>query len=233
MLRLQADDYRIEALLIAKAEAQRRQLDLDVLEDELRGIRSHPHPGSAGPALPPSLEQTAPLEFARLAPLWIWIPVIAAGIALEAVIVVLEVQADRNWRWGMLGMSLLGFAVYLVAVQRMHRALGLATGGRYPIAPAKAVGMHFVPLFGFVWPFLWGAEIARFVERNGGGRRFEGWVPGVLFLAAYVLGYIDGVLRLVLLCATVVFVQLRLRHGMRDARMNEVKPSDWSSSALG
>lgn len=231
MLRIEADNYRIDALLLAKEEARRRTLDLDRLEDELRGIASSARATpEAETAEQTSLEQTAPLDTRQMASLWPWALVVSLGVAIEVWIVTQEKLNTNTARMALLAGSLLGFGFYLYAVQRLHALLRESTGGRYPISPGKAVGMHFVPILGFFWPFTWGGQLSRFAERNGRGREIDRYVPGVLFLAAYLSGYWDGVLRLLLLFATVAYTQLRLARSMRHAQLSEAPSGDWSSS---
>ncbi len=231
MLTLDADNHRVQALLVAKAEARARNLDLERLEDELRSL-AKPSRESAPEVRVTSLAQVAPLDLRGLPSLWPWALVVAAGLAIEVWIELRGEQMDaRTSRAALLCGSLLGFACYLRAVHGLHVQLRNATGGLYPITPAKSVWMHLVPILCFFWPFEWGAQVSRFAEVNGQGKAIDRYVPGVLFLAAYASGYLDCVLRLLLLCATVAYVQLRLKRNMRYAPCEAGQGAEWSSRA--
>jgi hypothetical protein len=226
MLTLEADERPVPELLAARAEARARNLGPEARGDEPQATLPPP---AVEPS--PSLAMTAPLDTRRLASLWPWALIVPAGVAIEAWVVLQDRQGSPEARLVLLCGSLTGFAFYLHAVHRLHALLKQATGGRYPITPGAALGMHFVPLYGFYWPFHWGNQLSHFTKLNGRGRPFVGYAPGALFLAAYGAGYYDGSLRLLLLFATVWCLRYSFSRSMAHQQAEEAQTGDWSSSA--
>ncbi len=225
-LTLEADERPVPELRAARAEARARKLDPGALGENPRAIL---RPADPPPAA--SSELIEPPDTRTLASLWPWALIVPGGLALEVWIVVQDLQGSADAKLALLCGSLTGFAFYLHAVQRLHALLKQATGGSYPVTPGAAVGMHFVPLYGFVWSFSWGAQLARFTEQHGRGRAVNAYLPGVLFLAAYGAGYLDGSLRLLLLAADVWYLRWSVTRSLAHLRAEEAQAGDWSSSA--
>lgn len=225
MLTVEADERPVPELRAARAVARARSLDPDALGEDPRADLP-----TADPQLAPSIAMTAVFDARRLASLWPWALILPAGLALEVWIVRGGKLESTEARLALLAGSLTGFGFYLRAVHRVHVLLREATGGRFPISPGAAVGMHFVPVVGFFWGFDWGSKVSRFAELNGDGQRIDRYVPGLLFLAAYGAGYYDGFVRLVLLFVAVWYLQFRLRRSLAHAQL-ETTAGDWSSGA--
>lgn len=225
MLTLDADDYRVEALRIAQAEARARNLDIESLGAELRreGRARIEGPG------PVSLLQVQRIDWASLAPIWPWLFFVGGAFALELVLVMQEKTQDHAWMRSLLIPAIGSLVYYLIAVHRLVSALQRATSGGFPITPMTAVGFHFIPLLNFVWPFQWGSAVARFAETNGKGLAIDRYVPGVLFLISLALLRVDTAARTLVLGLVVVYPQLRLRSSMRRARLEREPDADWSS----
>jgi hypothetical protein len=87
----------------------------------------------------------------------------------------------------------LGAWIYwLVCVHRLHSILADATGGTYPITPAKAVWGHLIPCYGFVWVFVWPRAIARFVGSRASSGMVGGWL-GIPLLLSMLLNSLMGI----------------------------------------
>jgi hypothetical protein len=75
---------------------------------------------------------------------------------------------------------------WLVCVYQYHKILQAVPGWKHPVSPARAVGFHFIPLFNFVWFFIWPAEIAKFVNARLQHPVMRGWTVGLAFLFAFI-----------------------------------------------
>lgn len=78
---------------------------------------------------------------------------------------------------------------WLFCIYRIHRVLGKITNGLYPIGPAKALGLSFIPLFNvFYWNFKWTREVADFIRARDAKVRVGRHWPGLVLLLAWMLG---------------------------------------------
>jgi hypothetical protein len=180
MLSFEAENYREEALALAREEAGRRKLDLAPSPHSVEGRTRLEVKTFHGP----SLQLTRTLPVRELAGFRIALGVLALVIVVEALAWTLPGPSEAARRWAVIVAALVASLEYLRIVGRLHRALRIATDGRYPIGPVECVVLHFIPYFRYFWLFVWPARVARCAELNGRGRRFDRYVPGCLFLFA-------------------------------------------------
>jgi len=189
MLTLEAENYRDEALAIGKEEALRRNLDFAVA-GSMSEWGSHP---AATNRQAPSLTFVNPLPVEELARFRIAFVLTALSIAIEIATQPLAEPHSYLGFYSIVGILVLCKFEYLRIVYRLHRALQIATGGRYPhTAPFSVVG-HFVPIYSFYWLVEWPGRVARCAEVNGRSRPLDCWLPGLaLILGIWGVGSLSG-----------------------------------------
>jgi hypothetical protein len=105
-------------------------------------------------------------------------------------------------------------ALYLLfCVYRLHKVVSEATGGAYPISPARGTFFNLIPVFNLYWVFRWTNEIAGFLNHNSKTRMPVGWV-GVFLLAAGGLAFIDWALFFAVAFLIVGYVSDKVRTGL-------------------
>jgi hypothetical protein len=62
--------------------------------------------------------------------------------------------------------NFISLVYWLVCVYEFHLVLQHATGGAYPIKPARAAWFHLIPVYDLWWAFKWPRELARFVNER-------------------------------------------------------------------
>jgi hypothetical protein len=108
-----------------------------------------------------------------------------------------------------------GIVYWLVCVHRLHVILKHVPGWKHPISPGRAVGYHFIPVFYLYWMFKWPLEIARFVNSRFSQPLMRPFMPGVMMLAAFLIGaLLDPGLALILLFAAISYISARMRRAL-------------------
>jgi hypothetical protein len=109
----------------------------------------------------------------------------------------------------------LGLTYWLVCIHRVHVVMQHVPGWKHPISPARAVGFHFIPFYYLYWIFRWPKEIAGFVNLKLQQPAMKYQIPGIISLAAFVIGPLfDPALGLFLLFFSVSYVSVWLRRAL-------------------
>ena len=103
-----------------------------------------------------------------------------------------------------------GWLYWTWCIYRVHKVLAEYTGGNYPISPRRAVGFGLIPVFGWVWSFLWTRKLDEFLKERAGEQRQTRTWPGLLLVPASLFGFVQT-LRLALLFAVGADMGRRLR----------------------
>lgn len=118
-----------------------------------------------------------------------------------------------------------GIVYWLVCVHRFHVILQHVPGWKHPISPARAVGFHFIPIFYLYWMFKWPKEIARFVNSRFPQPLMRPYMPGVMMLAAFLVGPLfDAGLALILLFVSIAYVSACLRRALASPPPSVLPP---------
>ena len=105
----------------------------------------------------------------------------------------LEGSATVGFLAGLTGVSI--WLYWLYCVFKFNDAVGRIPGYSHPITPARAVGMHFIPVHNLYWIFKWPTALARFVNWRTQMRIMRDWMAGLLVLAAMLtFRLLDGFL---------------------------------------
>ncbi len=141
----------------------------------------------------------------------------AAGILflileiVETAIAALRGVQPRYWAAALF--SILIWIYWLYCVYKIHDAVGRIPGYRHSITPARAVGMHFIPIYNFYWVFKWPTALADFVAWRTKEKKMRGWVAGIsILLSVIVFKLIDGFLGSMLLFTAGWYICRNLRH---------------------
>jgi hypothetical protein len=152
----------------------------------------------------------------------IWVGFILAGVILvgEVLAVISEEGSSPGSAEPLVFLLavLAAWIYWLYCVFRFHDAIGSVPGYRHPITPAKAVALHFVPLFNFYWTFRWPSKIALFVNWRTQTHSMMGWIPGVLVLGSVItMRIVDGFVGALLLFSAGAYISARIRRAARAA----------------
>jgi hypothetical protein len=147
-------------------------------------------PGTPAPTLP------------KLPVIWVGYLLGVATLAAEFVALSLHPELAKEGGIPPLYLFLVSFVggvYWFVCVHRYHVILAKVPGWKHPIAPARAVGFHFIPFFNLYWVFKWPKEIARFVNIRLGSPVMKPVPVGIAVLGALVLRILDPGFGLILL----------------------------------
>jgi len=156
---------------------------------------------------------------ARLPKVWV-------GFVLSGSVLVTETLAETlgsSWDTVFDTAAIGTWCYWLFCVFRFHDVVGSVPGYRHPISPARAVAMHFLPLYNLYWVFRWPSRIALFVNWRTQSKSMKGWIPGILVLGSViVMRLIDGFVGCVMLFGAGAYISSWIR---RAARAAPVPPS--------
>jgi hypothetical protein len=107
--------------------------------------------------------------------------------------------------------AILGWVYWLSCVGRIHKVIDQFTNSTHPISPSKAVGFHFIPVYGFYWLFKWPKEIANFANNKMKPKFMsKGWAGFFIFLAVLLVGVIDVSFSLITLFSVGVYLNKKV-----------------------
>jgi hypothetical protein len=218
MVFAEPENYREEALEIARAELDRRRVSAEILSTPPVLVEDRP-------IFPPD-----PIRTDELLPLWIGFA--GTGLVFAAEVAVGRFSANvASW---VLPIWIATFAtcVYWTAcVHRIHRLLGEATNGGYPITPGRAAGDHFIPLYHLYWIFAWPLALENFFASYDSGTSLPGTAVGfAILISAVTMRTFDCSIGLVLVFATMAYIYARVRRAGARSSVSTGVP-DWSSRA--
>lgn len=96
---------------------------------------------------------------------------------------------------------------WLVCVYRYHVILNNIPGWKHPYSAAKVVGFYFIPLFNFIWSFIWPNAVADFVNSRLPGNPMKGWVVGLGIIISLICRVVlDGALGIAILFMTCTYI---------------------------
>jgi hypothetical protein len=108
--------------------------------------------------------------------------------------------------------SLGGWIYWLYCVYKFHDAVAQVPGYTHPITPARAVALHWIPLYNFYWVFKWPSEMETFVNWRTQSQSMKGAVAGGLVLVSVLLmRFVDGFIGLTCLFTSGVYIERNLR----------------------
>jgi len=125
----------------------------------------------------------------------IWIGYTLAGLllAIEITEGVRQPENDATNSPLIFLIGLIGLIYWLVCVAKLHKIIRGINQDQYPISPAQAAWLHFMPLFSLFWIFRWTGEMAKMINHYARETRLNAMVPGVLLIAGFIIGRaVDG-----------------------------------------
>jgi len=227
MLTLDADNYRDEALVFGREEAARRNLDLAVAASEAEW-GSH---GSVAARKTTSTELLAPLPAKRLARPYVAIVVIGILFLFDIGLWAGHSVKPDQRLGAIVLVNLIGLWEYLRVVRRLHVAIQVATGWKYPVTPAFSVVAHFIPFYNLYFICTWPARVAAVGSKEGHEHPLDVLLPCALNLLGLVLGWFAVSIRFAPWFLSVWYVQSRLVRRTAGMGEPEAVGGDWSSSA--
>ena len=101
-------------------------------------------------------------------------------------------EAFAHYQWTFVVIILAAWAYWLYCVYAIHKVLADVPGWRHPTTPARAVGLHFIPLYNLYWFVKWPSQVADFV--NWGTRRntMSRWLPGSLIVVGIAFRFVEA-----------------------------------------
>lgn len=168
-----------------------------------------------GPSTEPSYRQNLP----PLPQIWIGYILAFAAIAAEYIAASQHPEIAKGERviapLYLFLLIFVGMVYWLVCVHRLHVILKNVASWKHPISPGRAVGYHFIPVFYLYWMFKWPLEIARFVNSRFSQPLMRPYLPGVMMLAAFLIGaLLDPALALILLFVATSYISACMRRAL-------------------
>lgn len=87
----------------------------------------------------------------------------------------------------LLNLILSYFSLYLI--YKIHVLLKVSTGSKYPISPAEAVFLHFIPIYNIYWYVRWPYVLIRELQKYFKISNFVAYTIGVAFLLSFFLNF--------------------------------------------
>ena len=144
----------------------------------------------------------------------LWMGFILSGVV--AVAETLDVALGPSWDTVFDTAVIGSWCYWLFCVFRFHDVVGSVQGYRHPITPARAVAMHFVPLYNLYWVFRWPSRIALFVNWRTQSNSMKGWIPGILVLGSVIMiRLIDGFVGCVMLFSAGAYISSWIRRAAK------------------
>jgi hypothetical protein len=146
--------------------------------------------------------------------IWIGYVLGAATTVAEFIALTFHPELAKEWSTPPLYLFLLSFVggvYWFVCIYRLHVVLAQVPGWKHPIAPARAAGFHFIPIYNLYWLFRWPREIAIFVNQRLQRPVMKPMAVSVAALAALLLRVVDPGLGLILLFLPMSYVAECLR----------------------
>lgn len=111
---------------------------------------------------------SGPDLIARLPKVWIGYLLSVATFVAEAIVLSDHPEiASGQFFVPPLYLFLLGFVTlvyWLVCIHQLHEVLAHVPLWKHPISPARAVWLHFIPIYSFYWLYKWPGAVASFVN---------------------------------------------------------------------
>jgi hypothetical protein len=221
MLTVDADDHSVRALLAAREEARRRNLQLE----------EPPAPRRAPPGDQTSFLSTGAWEPERLYPLYSQYVILAAALLVEAGALLLDLRGSPFLALARSVVVLASFVEIVHALYRLHSVLRTATERRFPISPVLVVVLNLIPCVNVIGCFVWTENVARFGAVNGRGRGSDHYLPALLYVGGLALSRFNAFASVLLLLGSQWQLQMRLLRAIGARPAREVGQGDWSSGA--
>lgn len=149
----------------------------------------------------------------------LWYGYLIAIAFLFTEIASIRIPGDKtNINTILLVISLVGLTYWLVCVYKIHKVLGLATSGNYPISPARAVGYHFIPIYGIYWIFKWIDQCTIFINDHLSNKQRKIGFLWPLVLSAFLLAgfgierFYDGAIGLIIQFSVLLYLVWKIRN---------------------
>jgi hypothetical protein len=102
------------------------------------------------------------------------------------------------------------FVVYLYFVFSFHSILNDLTDNRYPVSASRSVWGHFIPIYNFIFIFVWPNAFVDYYNENHRRKRLLKFVGGITILLAIIINYIIG-FGVLLLYGVITYYNLKLK----------------------
>lgn len=146
-----------------------------------------------------------------------WVGFVIAAVFLIAEIVEVaqlkdpELIANSN-SVSVNAINIIAWFYWLYCVYKFHDAMAQIPGYTHPITPARAVAMHWIPIYNFYWVFKWPSEMETFVNWRTQSQSMKGAVAGgLVLLSVLLLRLVDGSIGLACLFSSGVYMTRHLR----------------------